>query len=164
MPAIPTALRSLRRTTAVLVGLALATPVEGIRADVRTESASGEFIVVVNATNPMTDIDRDKLSKIFLKRATTWPSGKVIQPVDLPIEDESRGAFSRLVLHKSITAVRAYWQQQIFSGRDVPPAEKATDSEVLGAIKLDPTAIGYVSPSATLPAGVRRITVSGIDE
>lgn len=122
-----------------------------------------EFVVVVNDSNPMLEIDRDGLSRIFLKRSTSWPSGRSIQPVDLPIEDGSRNAFSRVVLHKSINAVRAYWQQQIFSGRDVPPAEKS-EADLLSAIKSDGGAIGYVSPTTRLPIGVKRITVSGIDD
>jgi len=122
-----------------------------------------EFFVVVNAANPMTEIDRDGLSKIFLKRSTMWSSGKAIQPVDLPIDAASRGAFSKAVLHKSVTAVRAYWQQQIFSGRDVPPAEKPSESDVLDVVKSDVNAIGYVSSSVILPPGVKRITVLGID-
>jgi len=39
------------------------------------------------------------------------------------MNDRIRVAFSKSVHGKSVGAVRAFWQQQIFSGRDVPPPE-----------------------------------------
>lgn len=154
-----------RIARAISLGLALtawpapeSAPATGIG-----ERARVEFVVVVNEANPIAEIDRETLSKIFLKRSTTWSSGKAIQPLDLLIGDASRAAFSRTVLRKSINAVRAYWQQQIFSGREVPPAEKS-EADVLAGIKADPLTIGYISVSSPLPAGVKRLIVTGIDE
>jgi ABC-type phosphate transport system substrate-binding protein len=115
--------------------------------------------VVVNAGNPAAEIDRETLSNVFLKRAAKWPAGGRVDPVDLPLKATAREAFTRDILHKSVSAVRTYWQQQIFSGREVPPPEKASDTEVLEIVKSAPEAIGYVSASAVLPAGVKILTV-----
>jgi hypothetical protein len=46
--------------------------------------------------------------------------------------------------------VKAYWQQRIFSGRDVPPPEFATDQEVVAYVLAHEGAVGYVSPGAEL--------------
>ena len=161
---VPRAMRRAGTALAFVAGLSVLLGARATQASGRRELAPNEFVVIVNESNPITEIDRDDLSKIFLKRSTNWPSGKTIIPMDLPIDDTSRGAFSHAVLHKSINAVRAYWQQQIFSGREVPPAEKSSEAEVLSAVKSEADAIGYTSPAATLPSGVKRVTVRGIDE
>lgn len=123
---------------------------------------AARFVVVVNASNPMEEIHRESLSNLFLKRAAVWPSGKLAQPVDLTQQDPAREAFSRQILRKPLSAVRAYWQQQIFSGRDVPPPEEASDADVIAMIKAAPGAVGYVSASTPLPSGVKVLAVRGV--
>ena len=80
-------------------------------------------------------------------------------PVDLSESAPAREAFSTAVHHKPVKAVRAYWQQQIFSGRDVPPPEKTSDEQVIAFVRATPGAIGYVSAAAPLTGGVRRVQV-----
>jgi hypothetical protein len=46
----------------------------------------------------------------------------------------------------------------VFSGRDTPPAIKASDASVLEFVRANPGAIGYVSPGADL-AGVKVVSV-----
>ena len=64
-------------------------------------------------------------------------------------------------LGRSVSAVRAYWQQQIFSGRNVPPVERPSDAEVLTFVKEHPNAIGYVSASTPAIDGTKTLPVSG---
>jgi len=116
------------------------------------------FRIVVNAANPISAISRDDLGKIFLKRATTWPGGAPAAPVDQPDSRPVREAFSRQVLGKSVAAVRSYWQQRIFSGRDVPPPERPGDAEVIAFIRGNPDAVGYVSGGAEA-AGVKVLPI-----
>lgn len=118
------------------------------------------FVVVVNDQNSVVALPRGRVSRFFLKKALRWDSGVPVQPVDLPSGSPVREAFSRRVLEKSVGSVRAYWQQQIFSGREVPPIEKPTDEAVLEFVRTNPAAIAYVSSSATLPRGVRTIDVT----
>jgi ABC-type phosphate transport system substrate-binding protein len=152
--------RALR--TAHLVASLLAASLNGFRpAQAQAPARSATFVVVVNAANPLEEIDREALSNLFLKRAIKWPSGNLAEPFDLGLRDPSREAFSRQVLHKSVPAVRSYWQQQIFSGRDVPPPEKGSDDDVLAVVKAAPHAVGYVSASASLPAGVKVLVIKG---
>lgn len=122
---------------------------------------AGEFVVVVNSENPATSIARDRLSGILLKRIATWPDGKPAEPVDLPAGDHVRVAFTKSVHGKSVGAVRAFWQQQIFSGRDVPPPEKANEADVLEFVGKHAGAVGYVSATMTLGANVKAIAVDG---
>jgi hypothetical protein len=44
----------------------------------------------------------------------------------------------------------AYWQQQIFSGRGVPPLELSTETAVVEYVRAHPGAVGYVSAGADI--------------
>ena len=61
-----------------------------------------------------------------------------------------RRIFSERVLKRSVAAVRNYWQQRIFSGRDVPPPEVEGDEAVVAYVAEHPGAVGYVSLGAKL--------------
>jgi ABC-type phosphate transport system substrate-binding protein len=144
--------------TAAIAGLTTAAaPSDRYSAQARAR----EFMVVVNSANPLTTIAKDQLSRIFMKRVATWPDGKAAEPVDLPTSDGVRIAFTKTVHGKSVGAVRAFWQQQIFSGRDVPPPEKANAAEVIEFVSTHVGAVGYVPASATLAAGTKAIALEG---
>ena len=66
-----------------------------------------------------------------------------------------RVAFSTAVIGRSVGAVEQYWQQQLFSGREVPPVTKASDDDLLALVKATPGAIGYVSAGASIPSGFK---------
>lgn len=138
----------------LLVGVAACAMLLGGRA-LRAQ----EFIVVVNASNPVTALPKDQVSKLFLKKLVHWDNGQQVAPVDLPEGSPLRDAFCRAVHGKSVLAVKAYWQQQIFSGRDVPPPEKTSDADVLAYVRANRNAIGYVSTKAELGSGVKAVTV-----
>jgi len=109
---------------------------------------AGGFKVIVHPSNPVDSISREQLAQIFLKKATTWPGGQRAAPVDQTEGSAARAAFSQAVLTKTVSEVKAYWQQQIFSGRSVPPVEKANDSQVVGFVLGNELAVGYLSDGA----------------
>lgn len=111
---------------------------------------SGGFKVVVNAANPVATLERRFLEDVFLKRITRWSGGGFIHPVDLTPDSSPRRQFSEDVLHRSVAAVKNYWQQLIFSGRDVPPPEVDTDDQVIRYILKHPGGVGYVSATAAV--------------
>ncbi len=115
--------------------------------------------VIVHPANPLASIDREKLSRLFLKKQTRWDSGEAAVPVD-QVDNATRQAFSRQMLDKSPGAVKSYWQQLIFSGRDLPPPQKQSDAEVIEFVKSRPGAVGYVSAGAPTD-GVKVLKVEG---
>jgi len=117
------------------------------------------YKVVVNSGNPASSVSRDQLSALFLKKAP-WPNGQSVQPIDLAEDSPVRRAFTSTVHGRPVGAVKAYWQQKVFSGRDVPPPEKATDAAVLAFVEANPGAIGYVSAAAPIGRGVKEVTVN----
>ena len=116
------------------------------------------YSVVVNESNPVTSLTRSEVSNLFLRKLTRWSDGSSAHPVDLPANSPIRAAFSREIHGKSVASVSAYWQQQIFSGRSVPPPEKPTPAEVIAYVRSDSVAIGYI-PAGSAPAGLKVIKV-----
>ena len=123
------------------------------------EAQAQGFQLVVNAANPVASISADEASKLFLKTAAKWKHGAPAVAVDQPPDTPARAAFSTKVHRRTAAAVFSYWQQQIFSGKDVPPPEKAGDEAVLAFVRANPNAVGYVSTDAALGAGVKRLAV-----
>src|SRR5262245_8007662 len=89
--------------------------------------ASPDFLVIINAQNPNERLERRFLADVFFKKVTRWPNDDMILPVDLKPDSRARRGFSETVLNRSIQGVKSYWQQLIFSGRDVPPPELTSD-------------------------------------
>lgn len=112
----------------------------------RTEEAGG-FKVVVNRANPVTSVTQNQLSGLFLKK-TPWPSGTPVLPVDLPEDAAVRRAFTEAIHGRPVSAIKAYWQQKVFSGRGVPPPEESSDGAVIAYVRGNPGAVGYVSEGA----------------
>jgi ABC-type phosphate transport system substrate-binding protein len=125
----------------------------------KREAQAQSFQLVVNVANPTASISADEASKLFLKTATKWKHGAPAVVVDQPPDAAVRAAFSTRVHRRSAAAVFSYWQQQIFSGKEVPPAEKVCDYAVLAFVRSNPNAFGYVSADAALGAGVKRLVV-----
>ncbi len=116
-------------------------------------AAEEPFKLVVHPGNPATSLPRAEVSLLFLKKVTRWPDGKVVQPVE-PADERLHERFCREVHGKSPAAVQSYWNQLIFSGREVPPLEKATAEEVLAYVRANPGAIGVV-PAGEATPGVK---------
>jgi ABC-type phosphate transport system substrate-binding protein len=139
----------MRRSALILVAfaallLALVTPVFA------DAPAVPIYQVIVNPASKLTEVDRSFLEDAYLKKISHWPSDQMIRPVDLLPSSATRRAFSEAVVHRSIDAVKGYWQQRIFSGRDVPPPELDSDDEVVKYVLKYEGAVGYVSRGANL--------------
>jgi ABC-type phosphate transport system substrate-binding protein len=111
-------------------------------------AAAEGYTVIVHSSNPATSLSREQVARYFLKKATSWPSGKTVAAVDQDKDAAVRQAFSKDVLKKRVVEINAYWQRQIFSGLAVPPVEKAGDAAVLAFVEGNEGAIGYVSGGA----------------
>ena len=126
-------------------------------------SPDERYQVIVNSSVPVTSLSKADLSLLFLKKMTSYQkwgnAGKVV-PVDLAADSETRIAFTKAVHQKAVTAIKAYWQQQIFSGRGTPPVEVTSDADMIAMVSKTAGAIGYVTAGASLPGGVKVVRVS----
>lgn len=117
------------------------------------------YKVIVNSSNPEASISASDLSKYFLKKTTKWANGEKVIPIDQSASSAVRGDFSKAALGKSVSAIKSYWQQYVFSGSGTPPIEKGSDAEVIEFVKNNAGAIGYIS-STTNTNEVKVITVN----
>src|SRR5438128_730025 len=120
-------------------------------------SGTVSYVVIVNRSSAMVKSTKRELAQIFLKKISRVNDTEVL-PVDLVQSDPIRADFSKIVLDKSVAAVNAYWQQQIFSGKSVPPAEMSEDDAV-AFVRSNPAGIAYV-PLQKVGAGVKVIEIA----
>jgi ABC-type phosphate transport system substrate-binding protein len=125
------------------------------------QTASVSYRLIVNPRNPAASVERRFLAEAFLKKTSSWPSGETIRPVDLAADSPARRRFTDEVLNRSVPAVKSYWQQLIFAGRDVPPPELDSDEAVIRYVQRYPGAIGYVS-GAVAPAALAAVKVLAV--
>jgi ABC-type phosphate transport system substrate-binding protein len=116
------------------------------------------YRVIVHPRNSISSLERAFIADAFLKKTTRWRDDGAILPVDLGSGSSTRRKFTEDVLNRSVAAVRSYWQQLIFSGRDIPPPELDSEDEVVRYVAKHPGAIGYVSGSGDI-AGTKVIAV-----
>ena len=81
-----------------------------------------------------------------------------MRPVDQSMQSKVRAAFCQEVLDVSVDELKRLWHQKILAGV-MPPPVKASDEEILAYVAERKGAIGYVSASTPLPAGVKTVSV-----
>ena len=108
----------------------------------------GMFKIVVHPEVGIRSLTKAQLREFFLKRKAKWPNGKPVIPVDQKGTTAVRADFTKTVHGKTVRAVKRYWQQQVFSGANVPPLELGSDAQVIKYVRSHPGAIGYVSMDA----------------
>jgi ABC-type phosphate transport system substrate-binding protein len=124
----------------------------------RTLADDVAFKVIVNPKNPIAGIDREFLRNVFLKKETVWGGGETVRPVDLAWTFAVREHFAHEVLKKTPSQLKTYWNQQIFSGKGVPPPEADSPAEVIAYVLANPGAVGYLPANAD-PRGAKVIDV-----
>ena len=124
-----------------------------------------EFVIIVNAANPIESLPAKTLSRMFLKKRKSWDDDvwgeKVkIEPFDLEERSDARRAFTRRIHDKSTGAIKSYWQREIFSGRESSPLELESDEQMMERVASEKGAIGYVSGSAELIGNLKVLEVA----
>lgn len=118
-------------------------------------ATAATFKVVVHESNPIDKMTPAELADYLLKNKTRWSNGRAVTPVDQSEKNPVRELVSKSVLRKEVSWVKSYWQRMIFSGRATPPAELASDAEVISFVSANQEAIGYVSEAAAIKGAVK---------
>lgn len=122
------------------------------------EAGDTSVKIIVHPSNPVSMLKKTQVSNYFLKKASSWETGRKVLPVDQGESSPTRKSFTEEIHGKEVHSVVSYWQKQIFSGREVPPVEKNSDRDVIAFVRENPDAIGYVSDGTTLD-GVKVVRV-----
>jgi ABC-type phosphate transport system substrate-binding protein len=104
----------------------------------------GGYKLIVHPDNPYDSVDREFVRDAYLKKATEWNDGEAIRPIDLAPRFPARDKFTENVIRKTPAQLRTYWNQQIFSGKGVPPVEAESVQDAIGYVVKNRGAIGYI--------------------
>jgi len=150
--------RMATRRAAVLLVPGVLGLLSGAPGAVLAAEPAARFHLIVHPDAAVAVLDRQLVADIFLKKTTRWPDDSPIAAVDLRFGSPVREEFSERVLRRSVSAVRSYWQQRIFTGRGVPPPELDSDEAVIRYVQGRRGAIGYVSEKVETGA-VKRVVL-----
>jgi ABC-type phosphate transport system substrate-binding protein len=128
-------------SAAVAVGFAVALAAGSV-------AATDDYKVVVNPSNPVIAVDRAFLREIYLRKATDWTGDGPIRPIELANRFSVRERFAHEVLKKTPAQLKIYWNQQIFSGKGVPPPEADSTAAAVAYVIANPGAIAYLPVDA----------------
>lgn len=130
----------LFRHLGMLTALALAMP------------AWAEGIAVIAHPATKASLSREDLMRLYMGKSKSLPDGSAATVLYLKEGLPVRRAFDSEVLNRQPAQVKAYWAQQIFTGRGTPPPERATEEAMLESVSSTPGTIGFVSASAVTPS------------
>lgn len=119
-----------------------------------------KVVVIVNSANPVSTMRREQVARMFLREVLAWGNGEEILPVDQLERSPSRITFAREVQGQTVSSLKIYWQQRIFSGDESPPPERVSDSDVLTYVRSNAGAIGYVVEGTDLGSGVKALVIT----
>ena len=127
-------------------------------ASTEREPRPDEYRIIVNPANPAREMSRSFLRNAFLKKTTQWDNGETVRPIDLTRRFPVRDRFTREVLNKTPAQLRSYWNQQIFSGKGVPPPELDSEAAMISYVLRNRGAVGYL-PATADPEGAAVVTL-----
>lgn len=111
-----------------------------------TSLANAEVVVIGNPAGP-DSITSEEVRDIYLNRSKALPDGQRVTPFELPESNETRDAFHNAVTGRSNTQLKAFWSQQVFTGKGQPPRELGSATVMKSTISSTPGGIGYIDSS-----------------
>ena len=147
-----------RQLITILVAAALAGALGVEPSASQPDRSARPYKIIVNPDNRLREVSTVFLREAFLKKSASWSGGETIRPVDLSRRFQIRERFTREVLNKTPAQLRAYWNQQIFSGKGVPPPELESEAAVIAYVLHHRGAVAYL-PAEADPRGALVVTL-----
>jgi len=110
-------------------------------------ASAADYIVIANKGNAVA-ADKAAVAKMFTGEMKSWGDGTPVVPADLAEDNPIRSSFSTEVLGKSVANMKAFWAQNVFSGKSLPPKQFANDEDVKKFVSATKGAIGYIKSSS----------------
>lgn len=117
--------------------------------NVALSQPGGRLALIVNVDNPVDELSRIDIEKIYMGKRNLWEWGKQVKMCDLTEEgvgedNSARAIFSSRFLKKDLPSLKSYWIKMIFSGRGQPPMSFSGAGDVIMYVSENKDAIGYV--------------------
>jgi hypothetical protein len=111
-----------------------------------------DLCVIVNLANPVQKLTAQQVLKIFVGQAASFPNGSAALPIDLPPDASNplaeRTQFYRIIAHKELAEMAAYWARASFSGNRTPPYQVGSIKMAVDVVAINASAIAYVPTDA----------------
>jgi ABC-type phosphate transport system substrate-binding protein len=114
--------------------------------------AWADGIAVIAHPSTKASINREDLMRLYMGKSKSLSDGSPVMALYLKEGLPVRRAFDSQVLNRQPAQVKAYWAQQIFTGRGTPPPERVTETAMLESVATTPGTIGFISASAVTPS------------
>ena len=101
--------------------------------------------VITHLSTAQESINTDELSRIYLGKSKSFPSGDSATPVNQADNSKIRQRFESEVLGMGKRKLKKYWSKLMFTGKGKPPKAMDGDAELLNYIASTPGALGYIS-------------------
>lgn len=99
--------------------------------------------VIVHPSNT-TEVSRKDIKNIYLANLTSFKNGVKIIPLSRSSQTSQYKYFIKYVLKKRRHQMKAFWGQQLYTGRGVPPKKLKSNQSVINIVSKNPSAIGYI--------------------
>lgn len=119
------------------------------------------LVVVVSASQPITNISSSDVRAIYLGQNTRWPNHRPILPILVPLDSLAGRMFLRRFVGMADVDYAQHWIGVVFRGEaSSPPLITAAGEQAARFVAAHPEAIALL---ATMPAekNVRVLTVDG---
>jgi ABC-type phosphate transport system substrate-binding protein len=105
-------------------------------------------VIIIHPSNVNT-LNKSDVVRIFLGKLTSYPDGSDAIPVEQKGSSTMYTEFASNVLNKSTQQLKAYWAQQLFTGKGKPPKSVDNSADVLKLVSENPALIGYIESELT---------------
>jgi len=116
------------------------------------EACHDMIVVVTNKANPIKELTKDQVAKIFTGQVTDWSEvGGTPGPISVYTRNTSSGTYKD-------------WQTLAMGGRNYPASSQkmAGNEQIAQEVAKNKNGIGYVGLAYSKTAGVNDITVDGV--
>lgn len=113
-------------------------------------------VVVIGHPGGPDSIADNQVRDLYLNRSQALPDGQNAKPFELPEGDAARAEFHSKVTGRNDAQLKAFWSQQVFTGRGQPPEEAGNAAAMKARVSSTPGAIGYLD-AAEVDASVKVI-------
>lgn len=107
-----------------------------------------EVAVVVHPSAGFDSLTEDDISRLFLGKSKSFPSGESAVPINQNEGEATRDKFNDAVVKKNASQLKAYWSQLVFTGKGTPPKDVGASADVKKLVAANPNMIGYIDGGA----------------
>lgn len=111
-------------------------------------ASRAEIVIITAARGSADNLSREQAASLFLGKTSALPGFGSIVLMDQPESSALREEFYSKLTGRSATQVKASWAKIAFTGKGIPPKEKANSVEIRKTVASTPGAIGYIEKSA----------------